>query len=77
MSFLRNFGHSSADGFTGAGINGKNSEFHAAMGLCNLKYINAILKGRVEACKQYDEKLSTLVVKKPLLNPKSNWNHSY
>ena len=77
MSFLRNFGHSSADGFTGAGINGKNSEFHAAMGLCNLKYINEILKGRVESCKQYDDKLSTLAVQKPLLNPKSNWNHSY
>lgn len=77
MSYLRNFGHSSADGFTGFGINGKNSEFHAAMGLCNLKYISEILKARMAACKLYDEKLSTLAVQKPVINPKSHWNHSY
>jgi dTDP-4-amino-4,6-dideoxygalactose transaminase len=77
MSYLRNFGHSGDDVFTGAGINGKNSEFHAAMGLCNLKYIDAILKAREEACRIYDDKLSTLDVTRPLINPKGKWNHSY
>jgi dTDP-4-amino-4,6-dideoxygalactose transaminase len=77
MSFLRNFGHSSAEDFTGAGINGKNSEFHAAMGLCNLKYIDDILKARAESTRQYDDKLSTLQVQKPLINPDATWNHSY
>ncbi|TVP43483.1 MAG: aminotransferase class I/II-fold pyridoxal phosphate-dependent enzyme, partial [Mongoliibacter sp.] len=36
VSFLRNFGHDGPEKFNGVGINGKNSEFHAAMGLCNL-----------------------------------------
>ena len=77
MSFLRNFGHSGVEDFTGAGINGKNSEFHAAMGLCNLKYIDQILRARAESSKLYDEKLNTLQVQKPLINPGGYWNHSY
>ena len=77
MSFLRNFGHSGIDEFTGAGINGKNSEFHAAMGLCNLKYIDQILRERTKSCQFYDEKLVTLSVQRPLINPKGQWNHSY
>ncbi|MCC5929247.1 MAG: DegT/DnrJ/EryC1/StrS family aminotransferase [Cyclobacteriaceae bacterium] len=43
MAYLRNFGHEGTEAFNGIGINGKNSEFHAAMGLCNLKYIDDIL----------------------------------
>jgi len=43
---MRNFGHAGPGNFEGMGINGKNSEFHAAMGLCNLKYINNILERR-------------------------------
>jgi len=39
------FGHIGDEHFT-LGINGKNSELHAAMGLCNLKYINEILASR-------------------------------
>jgi dTDP-4-amino-4,6-dideoxygalactose transaminase len=38
LSYLRNFGHEGPEHFAEVGINGKNSEFHAAMGLCNLKY---------------------------------------
>jgi dTDP-4-amino-4,6-dideoxygalactose transaminase len=77
MSFLRNFGHSGIEDFTGAGINGKNSEFHAAMGLCNLKYADEVLQDRKKNCHLYDEKLDTLQVQKPLINPESKWNHSY
>ncbi|NJN27820.1 MAG: DegT/DnrJ/EryC1/StrS family aminotransferase [Cyclobacteriaceae bacterium] len=44
MAYLRNFGHEGTEAFNGVGINGKNSEFHAAMGLCNLKYIDGILE---------------------------------
>ena len=77
MSYLRNFGHSGPEDFNGIGINGKNSEFHAAMGLCNLKYIDEILKERVRTCKAYDERLSTLDVQRPLINSQSQWNHAY
>lgn len=77
MSYMRSFGHSSADGFTGVGINGKNSEFHAAMGLCNMKYVDKILKGRADSYSRYDEKLKTLKTQRLIINPKSQWNHSY
>jgi dTDP-4-amino-4,6-dideoxygalactose transaminase len=77
MSYLRNFGHSGPDTFYGIGINGKNSEFHAAMGLCNLKYIDQIIEDRLKVCKWYDEKLSTLAIQRPLINSKGKWNHAY
>lgn len=41
----RQFGHIGDDHYC-IGINGKNSELHAAMGLCNLKYIDSILEQR-------------------------------
>ena len=45
LASIRNFGISGFDTFAELGLNGKNSEFHAAMGLANLKYIeNIILK---------------------------------
>jgi dTDP-4-amino-4,6-dideoxygalactose transaminase len=46
MAMMRNFGHSSLTDFGGVGVNGKNSEVHAAMGLTNLKYVDEILKVR-------------------------------
>ena len=42
IAFLRNFGHNGPGEYTGLGINGKNSEFHAAKSLCNLLYIDGI-----------------------------------
>lgn len=46
ISYMRNFGHNGQEAFWGVGINGKNSEFHAAMGLANLKYAAAVLETR-------------------------------
>jgi dTDP-4-amino-4,6-dideoxygalactose transaminase len=46
LAYLRNFGHDGPNNFNGIGINGKNSEFHAAMGLANFPYINKILLKR-------------------------------
>ena len=62
IKLLRSFGHI-LDDYHLAGINGKNSEFHAAMGLCNLKHLNTIIQGRKSIFRLYDEKL--------------NWNHLY
>lgn len=45
LLLFRQFGHIGDDYFS-MGINGKNSEFHAALGLCNLNYIEQILEGR-------------------------------
>jgi dTDP-4-amino-4,6-dideoxygalactose transaminase len=46
MSFMRNFGHDGPEVYREVGINGKNSEFHAAMGLVNIKKIDEIIAKR-------------------------------
>ena len=43
---LRNFGYNKTGEIETLGINGKNSEFHAAMGLVNLDYTTTILAKR-------------------------------
>jgi dTDP-4-amino-4,6-dideoxygalactose transaminase len=45
LFLYRSFGHIGEQHYT-MGINAKNSEFHAAMGLCNLNYIDDILEKR-------------------------------
>lgn len=52
----RQFGHV-GDTHYMMGINAKNSEFHAAMGLCNLKYIDEILASRKKIWLRYAERL--------------------
>jgi dTDP-4-amino-4,6-dideoxygalactose transaminase len=53
---LRSFGHK-GDVYLSAGINGKNSEFHAAMGLVNLSHFDEIKLHREHASSLYDSKL--------------------
>lgn len=77
MAHMRNFGHSGPASFDGVGINAKNSEFHAAMGLCNLKYMYKILKKRKELSTYYDQRLKNLKVVKPLIKYPENYNYSY
>lgn len=77
LALLRNFGFSDYDKFDGIGINGKNSEFHAAMGLCNLPYIGEILDRRKELTGYYSECLSGMPLGRPALNPDAGQNHCY
>lgn len=58
MGLLRNFGHTSPVTFGSIGINGKNSEFHAAMGLCCLDHIDEILAKRLEQWQHYKDLLA-------------------
>lgn len=76
MSYMRNFGHK-GDEFECVGINGKNSELHAAMGLVNLKYMDEILKVRKEQHGLYNEALEALDVTRPEINKNCKWNYSY
>ncbi|WP_271424738.1 DegT/DnrJ/EryC1/StrS family aminotransferase [Aequorivita sinensis] len=62
---IRNFGISGFDSFSELGINGKNSEFHAAMGLTNLKYINEIIDKRKKLTTHYDNKLISVKAYRP------------
>lgn len=77
MSFLRNFGHDGPVEYAGVGINGKNSEFHAAMGVCNLKYIDDILKKRAADHQRYDKWLSKLHLQKPTIDKAAKFNFAY
>ena len=77
MAYMRNFGHETAETFAGVGINGKNSEFHAAMGLANLRHIEAIQQSRKDQAAMYDKELAGLRVKRPKIQANSVWNHSY
>lgn len=77
MSKMRNFGHAGFEQFDGVGINGKNSEFHAAMGLCNLKYIREILNSRKSQCLQYDELLKDAPAQRITIQKHAEWNYAY
>lgn len=77
MGYLRNFGHNGPDQFNGVGVNGKNSELHAAMGLVNLNYVPAILEKRRLDGALYDQLLAPLSLQRPIPPTKSTPNHSY
>lgn len=75
IKLLRSFGFE-GDNYQIPGINGKNSEFHAAMGLCNLKYIDPILEKRKKLTRKYDELLNTSVVR-PIIPENVKYNYAY
>lgn len=77
MVYLRNFGFNGPDDFAYVGINGKNSEFHAAMGLVNLKYADEILDKRKRQFLFYSEVLEGLQKRQQLLQKNSSYNYSY
>ncbi|MBS0028614.1 DegT/DnrJ/EryC1/StrS family aminotransferase [Chitinophaga sp. 22321] len=57
MGLLRNFGHTSPVTFDGIGVNAKNSEFHAAMGLCCIEHMDEIFKVRKKQWQHYKSAL--------------------
>lgn len=74
---MRNFGFSNVDEISELGINGKNSEFHAAMGLANLPYIDDINSYREEIYAYYKEKMRDLDIRQITINPDSVFNYAY
>jgi dTDP-4-amino-4,6-dideoxygalactose transaminase len=77
MAWLRNFGHHGPEEFRAVGINGKNSEFHAAMGLANLNHISEIIYQRRELCGVYDESLDGLHFRKQKMAADTEYNYAY
>jgi len=73
--FSHNFGHDGPDKFNGLGINAKMSELQAAMGLCNLKYIDSLISKRKTQYSLYEEmlagKLKTLKVRSETISNSS------
>ena len=77
LAHIRNFGISGFDSFSELGLNGKNSEFHAAMGLANLKYVKDIHDKRKKLTEVYDEKLKNLKAYKIKWHKNANKNYAY
>ncbi len=70
------FGHI-ADDYYSVGINGKNSEFHAAMGLCNLKVIDQLIEQRRKVFEAYNKLLQNTNLSRPTIPKNIEYNYSY
>ncbi|NJB72646.1 dTDP-4-amino-4,6-dideoxygalactose transaminase [Saonia flava] len=77
MAYSHNFGHDGPEKFKNLGINGKNSEFHAAMGLANINYVQTVHNQAKSLTSRYDKKLKTLKATKPKWHKDSKPNYSY
>ncbi len=77
LQLLRAFGHKGDEEYFYAGVNGKNSEFHAAMGLCNLPHVPEIIRYRRQVFSWYDSNLDWEHLKKPRLADQLEYNYAY
>ena len=79
VEWMRRFGHDGPYAFHGAGINGKMSELHAAMGLCCLGHIEEIMDSRRRTTAVYDRLLPEApgVCFAFRLREGAGWNWSY
>lgn len=57
---LKNFGIKNEEVIDGIGANAKMNEFQAAMGICNLKYVNEEIKKRAKIVERYRENLENI-----------------
>jgi dTDP-4-amino-4,6-dideoxygalactose transaminase len=72
----RQFGHK-GDEYKYIGINGKNSEMHAAMGLCILPKVKEIINKRKELSQEYNKLLHWDTLYKPASNYEIEYNFAY
>jgi len=77
IAYMRNFGISGYSSFDELGLNGKNSEFHAAMGLVNFNWLDRIINRRLEIIKKYEDNLKGLNARIPKWHGKSTQNGAY
>lgn len=78
ISYLRNFGHNGPEAFYGLGVNGKCSEFHAAMGLSVLPHVDEIVAARKRHSLQYDALLAGISqITRPRIPATVRYNYSY
>ena len=75
LELQKRFGHN-RDNHYMLGINAKQSEFHAAMGLANFPYIHDIIDIRRQISEYYDKLLAGVVVR-PALQSGLEYNYAY
>jgi len=73
---MRQFGHM-YDEYFSIGINGKASDFHAAMGLCVLDDMQHIRDRRSWVTAYYNERLNFSKLQVPLALPGTEYNYAY
>lgn len=76
LFLYRSFGHI-GDNYYSIGINGKNSEFHAAMGLAVLPKLPEIIEARKKIFEIYDALLPSAVTGPNILIKDLEYNYSY
>jgi dTDP-4-amino-4,6-dideoxygalactose transaminase len=75
VELIKHFGHL-GDEHHMLGINAKASEFQAAMGLCNLKYVDEIIQKRKTAFSLYNQLLVNKF-QKPVVGKDTEYNYAY
>ena len=76
LLYFRQFGHI-GDEYFSIGINGKNSEFHAAMGLTVLPKIGEIISKRKQVSDLYDSALNFKYIRKLVIPANAIYNFGY
>lgn len=76
LNLLKSFGHV-GDEHLVAGINGKNSELHAAMGLCLLPRVAGFIAARAELYATYRYELAGLPLDYPVIPADTEYNYAY
>lgn len=76
LHLYRSFGHR-YDHYYSIGINAKNSEFHAAMGLCMLPKVPDLISARKQVSAWYNEQLDVNYIQRPTLIDGLAYNYAY
>ncbi len=76
INLLKSFGHVGDEHFT-LGINGKNSELHAAMGLCLLPRVMGFIETRATLYETYRHELDGLPLSYPVVPADTDYNYAY
>ena len=76
LLLYRQFGHI-GDEYFSMGINGKNSEFHAAMGLAVLPKMSEIISRRKQISCLYNKQLNFKELSKPVIPSNTVYNYGY
>ena len=75
LDLIKRFGHDGDTHFC-LGINAKQSEFNAAMGLANFPYINEIIENRKTISELYDKELEG-IIQRPEKQSELQYNYAY
>ncbi len=76
LFLYRAFGHKD-DEYLSIGINGRTSELHAAIGICNLPRVESFIDSRRELNRHYRKLLSAKTIEFPKIPEDIRYNFSY